>query len=270
MEANGDRFDAMLGLDQSRRDDFTIKQNKVINIKIESCEFLSAAKYYITVQLDEFNEKKRTELSDELTNPLFIANNFSFKLPSGRVEVWQRVLFELYMISKERYTKKDSAKLIAQYILDLGQLSHLINSPESMGVKQSLSFIKNHQGEDYQIGRFNVTLSLENDYSKEPGQENSYFNGGVADPIEASNMVHQMPLEQENYLWRLRIDLRCCIDAPMNTATATKLPSCFAEFGWSNHSQSFPEPQNKLLSLVIPQERHPHWNQQLLYHSPPE
>lgn len=31
-----------------------------------------------------------------------------------------------------------------------------------------------------------------------------------------------------------------------------------------------PDAQNRMLSLLIPQERHPHWNQQLLYHSPPE
>jgi hypothetical protein len=92
--------------------------------------------------------------------------------------------------------------------LELGQLAVLINSPESMGVKQSLSFIKVHQGEEFQMGRFNVTMSLENDYSKKGGLEGSYFNGGIADPIEATSMVHHMPAEMEKYLWRLRIDLR--------------------------------------------------------------
>jgi len=146
----------------------------------------------------------------------------------------------------------------------------LINNPENMGVKQSLSFVKIHHEEEYQIGRFNITIRIDNDYSKKPGLENSYFNGGIADPIEATSMVHHMPLEEDKYVWRLRIDLRCCIDAPMNSVTATKLPSCYAEFGWSSHSQMSPEPQNRMLSLLIPQERHPHWNQQLLYHSPQE
>lgn len=203
-----DRIDEMMGFDKSRKADFTIKQNKALNIKIESSEFLTAARYYITVQLDEYNEKKRTELSDELSNPLFIANNFTFSLPSGRVDVWQRVLFELYVVQKEKYTKKDSAKMIAEHILDLGQLAHLVNSDESMGVKQSLSFIKTHQGQEYQVGRFNITISIENDYSKEAGKEASYFNGGIADPIEATSMVHHMPVEKSKYVWRIRIDLR--------------------------------------------------------------
>ena len=215
-------------------------------------------------------KNKRTELSDELTNPLFIANNFSFPINSGKVEVWQRIHFGLYLVSKEKYAIKDSVKWIGEWILELGQLAKLINSPESMGVKQSLSFIKIHQETEYQVGRFNITLSIDNDYSKKPGLENSYFNGGISDPIEASSMVHHMPLEEPKYLWRLRIDLRWWIDAPMNTVTATKLPSWYAEFGWSSHSQMTPEPQNRLLSLLIPQERHPHWNQQLLYHSPQE
>lgn len=150
----------------------------------------------------------------------------------------------------------------------MGQLATLINSPDNLGVKQSLSFVKNHQGEEFQIGRFNITLGLENDYTKRQGLEGSYFNGEVFEPIEATSMVHHMPLEQENYIWRIRIDLRCCIDAPMNNATATKLPSCYAEFGWSQDSHSSPEAEDRMLSLLIPQERHPHWNQQLLYHNP--
>ena len=56
----------------------------------------------------------------------------------------------------------------------------------------------------------------------------------------------------------------------MNTVTSTNLPSCYAEFGWSGHSQMSPEPHNRLLSMMIPKERHPHWNQQLLYHNPSE
>lgn len=260
----------MLGLDDQRRKDFAISSPKVLCIRIESCEFLHEAKYYITAQLDEYNEKKRTELSDELTNPLFITNTFTFPLPSGKVEMWQRVHFGLQMVTKNKYTYKNESKLVGETILDLGQLSNLINSEDTLGVKQSLGFIKNHQGEEFQVGRFNITLSIQSDFSKREGLEGSYFNGKIYEPIEATSMVHHMPLESDNYTWRIRIDLRCCIDAPMNSVTATRLPSCYAEFGWSDHSQRAPEPENRMLSLLIPQERHPHWNQQLLFHSPNE
>lgn len=154
------------------------------------------------------NRNKRTELSDELTNPLFITNNFSFGLSSGKVEMWQRVHFGLYLVSKEKYSSKAEAKCVGECILDLGQLSKHINSPESMGVKQTLSFIKTHQGQETQVGKVNVTFSLEHDFSKKAGIEGSYFNGQIDDPIEATSMVHQMPLEQNNYLWRIRVDLR--------------------------------------------------------------
>ncbi|CAI2385109.1 unnamed protein product [Moneuplotes crassus] len=258
----------MLGLDQQRREDFTTGGNKTLNFRIESCEFLSAAKYYITCQLDEYNEKKRTELSDELTNPLFISNNFTFPLPTGKIEMWQRCVFGLYMIIKNKYNYKNEAKCVGETVLDLGQLATLINSPDNLGVKQSLSFTKHHQGEELQVGRFNITISIENDYSKARGQEGSYFNGAIDEPIEATSMVHHMPPEKEDYVWRLRIDLRCCIDAPMNIANATKLPSCYAEFGWSKDAHTNPSAEDRMLSLLIPQERHPHWNQQLLYHNP--
>jgi hypothetical protein len=62
------------------------------------------------VQLDEYNQKKRTELSDDLSNPIFITNTFTFPLPTGKVEMWQRIHFGLYVVSKEKYTKKDASK----------------------------------------------------------------------------------------------------------------------------------------------------------------
>lgn len=77
-----------------------------------------------------------------------------------------------------------------------------------MGVKQSLSFVKQHQGDEFQVGRFNITLSIENDYSKMKGMEGSYFDGRIDEPIEATSMVHHMPAEQAEFLWRIRIDLR--------------------------------------------------------------
>ena len=52
-----DKFDQILGLDEQRQQDFSVRQNKSLNIKIESWEFMHAGRYYITVQLDEYNEK---------------------------------------------------------------------------------------------------------------------------------------------------------------------------------------------------------------------
>ena len=60
--------------------------------------------------------------------------------------------------------------------------------------------------------------------------------GRIGEPIVADSMVHQMPPEQSDYLWRLRIDLRCLIDAPLNTNTESRMPSCYVEMGWSQHS----------------------------------
>lgn len=56
MEAN-DNFDNILGLDQQRKDDYTTGEKKVLNLRIESSEFLHAARYLITIQLDEYNDK---------------------------------------------------------------------------------------------------------------------------------------------------------------------------------------------------------------------
>lgn len=83
----------------------------------------------------------------------------------------------------------------------------------------------------------------------------------IGEPIVADSMVHQMPIEYDDFVWRLWVDLWCLIDAPLNTNTDSKMPSCYAEMGWSEHSQAGPEVKDIMLSKLIPMEWHPHWNQ---------
>lgn len=197
---DNDHLELMSQYDESRREDFKVQQNKSLCIRIESCELLQSGRYYITVQMEDSQHKKRTELSDELSNPIFITNTFSFPLSTGKVEKWQKARFELYERTKEKYSKKDSTKCVGECTI--------INITSLMGMRQSLSFVRFHQGKEFQVGRFNISLSIENDYSKKSGLEGSYFNGGIDDPIEATSMTHQMPVEQEGFTWRVRIDLR--------------------------------------------------------------
>ena len=48
------------------------------------------------------------------------------------------------------------------------------------------------------------------------------------------------------------------------------MPSLYVELGWSLYEKSQPEDFNKILSNLIEQNQYPDFNQQLLFHNPPE
>ena len=48
------------------------------------------------------------------------------------------------------------------------------------------------------------------------------------------------------------------------------LPSTYVEFAWSLYEQSFPEDYNKVLSTLVESNQFPDFNQQVLFHNPPE
>lgn len=100
-----------------------------------------------------------------------------------------------------------------------------------MGITETLKFSADMKGREFTKGRFNVSLAIVDQY-KEP-ENGTYFDKQIGEPVIADSMVHLMPVEYDDFIWRLRIDLRCLIDAPMNTNTDAWMPSCYVEFGWS-------------------------------------
>lgn len=120
--------------------------------------------------------------------------------------------------------------------MELGTLAEKINDPFTMEVKQSLSFSSSLKGWDYQKGRFNITLAIIDEY-REPRHSGMMDpTKPLSEPVVADSMINLMPSEYDDFVWRLWIDLWCLIDAPLNTNTDSKMPSCYAEFGWSEHS----------------------------------
>lgn len=49
---------------------------KSLQITIDNAEFAKEFHYFITVQLDGEGEKRRTDVSASVTNPVFSANTF--------------------------------------------------------------------------------------------------------------------------------------------------------------------------------------------------
>jgi hypothetical protein len=56
-----------------------------------------------------------------------------------------------------------------------------------------------------------------------------FFDGrNLTGPKKAISQVHLLPAEEPNFKWRVRVDLRCALDAPLNRTTQQGLPSCYA------------------------------------------
>ena len=68
----------------------------------------------------------------------------------------------------------------------------------------------------------------------------------------------------------MRIDVRCCVNCPQNRETAEGLPSMFMQIGWSKYRQNQPDDDTMMHTLVVEGNRHPVFNQQIMYNAPPE
>ena len=119
------------------------------------------------------------------------------------------------------------------------------------------------------VGRFNISLVLVPDSQSKYGQS-LIENLDNKKPEISSSSIQYMPLENPNFEWRLRVDLRAGIDMPLNSLNPHKMPSIFAEVAWSDslYYESV-DPYTRQYSVIIDENRHPHWNQQLIINNPP-
>lgn len=80
-------------------------------------------------------------------------------------------------------------------------------------------------------------------------------------PEISSSAIQYMALENPNFEWRVRIDLRAGIDMPLNSLKPHKMPSIYAEVAWSPalYYDSI-DPYTKSYSVIVEENRHPHWN----------
>jgi hypothetical protein len=54
-------------------------------------------------------------------------------------------------------------------------------------------------------------------------------------PLEQDEIFHTLPASDPfmSFTWRLRVDIRACMDMPLHRETTSGLPRGFVELGWS-------------------------------------
>lgn len=110
------------------------------------------------------------------------------------------------------------------------------------------------------VGRFNISLQLISDLTSKYG-DILLSQMDNKKPILSTSSIQHMPIENPNFEWRVRVDIRAGIDMPLNSVTPHKMPSIFAEVAWSEslYYQSV-DPYTKQYTIIYKESRHPHWN----------
>jgi len=239
-------------------DDRKLLNSSRLCVIIEGAEFAKEFNYFISVQLEGEVEKRRTDISAKVTNPIFSANTFYLELPSSKAELNTRLFFSAFVVAN-REGSGGQARLLGECALELGPLAPALIDVKGAGTRQHLKFARYHEGKQVTVGRFLVTLRIVTEAN---------FQEASSDVVEIFHPLPAMdPFAQFN--WRVRVDFRAAVDLPLNRVSESGLPSSTLEFGWSQYLQQMPGDNETFKTKVFPNSRHPFYNQQHLYLNPP-
>jgi hypothetical protein len=229
-----------------------------LNVIIETAEFAKEYHYFITVQLEGESEKRRTDISERVNNPQFLARTFFLPLPTSKIELNMRLIFQAFVVTVRDNEPKErgQARLLGECAVDLSPLVPALTDVRGGGTKQHLRFVRTLEDQQTTVGRFLVTLRVM--AAQQDLQE--------ADPLD---IYHALPTPDafRQFMWRVRVDFRSATDVPLNNASASGLASPYLEFGWSHYVQQRPGDNETETSHIIQNSRNPLWNYQLFYYS---
>ena len=157
---------------------------------------------------------------------------------------------------------KGEARIIGESILELGPLTAHLTEISGSGIRQPLRFTRNKNGKEQMVGKFVVMLKLVNE-GQMPQEEEKFHKADVSD------IFHQLPNSDPTIDWRVKCDIRCGVDLPLNRNTKTGLPTCFVELGWTLYDKQPPDDLKLQMTNLVENNRHPIWNQQFYIKNPP-
>jgi len=229
-----------------------------LNVIIETTEFAKDYHYFITVQLEGEPDKRRTDISERVNNPQFLAKTFFLPLPTSKIELNMRLIFQAFVVTVRENEPKErgQARLLGECALDLSPLVPALTDVRGGGSKQHLRFLRTLDNQSTTVGRFLVSLRVI------PAQ---------AMPVEAEplDIFHALPVVDEfkQFMWRVRVDFRSATNIPLNSTTTSGLASPYMEFGWSHYIQQYPGDNETERTHIIQNSRNPLWNYQLFYYN---
>ena len=241
------------------------KSSKTIEIIIESGEFNKPFNYFIVVQLDGNDERRRTRVSDITSTPSFEDNKFYLPLQEYDLLISQTLCFSAFIVVDSSDNLKQNgtgqAKLLGENTLELapltGALTNIANSP----IKQRIELFRKMGDKNAIVGKLTVQLRLLNEIVvPDDIQEKT--------PNDQTQLLPAMDFTQ-NFVWRLRVFVRSAVNLPFNKTTENNLPSTYVEVGWTMYEIDDINQVEAVRTPCIEGNRFPIWNQELLYYPPP-
>lgn len=98
--------------------------------------------------------------------------------------------------------------MLGECTLDLAHLIGQLTDVYGVGVRQNLSFFrsKDNKHTDIVVGKFSVLLKIVADYMN--ATISSFDGKNLTGPRKTNSQIHPLPVEEPNFRWRLRVDLR--------------------------------------------------------------
>jgi len=240
------------------------KSSKTIEIIIESGEFNKPFNYFIVVQLDGNDERRRTRVSDVTSTPSFEDNKFYLPLQDYDLLISQTLAFSAFIVvdSSENINQNGTgqAKLLGENTLELapltGALTNIANSP----IKQRIELYRKMGDKNAIVGKLTVQLRLLNEIIVPDDIQEKTSN-------DQTQLLPAMDFTQK-FVWRLRIFVRSAVNLPFNQTTEKNLPSAYVEVGWTMYEIDDINQVEAVRTPCIEGNRFPIWNQELLYYPP--
>ena len=235
-----------------------------IEIVVETAEFKKPFNYFIVVQLDGNEEKRRTRVSAPSATPTFEDNKFYLPLQSYDLVIHQALIFSAYIVvdSSDNVNKDGTgqAKLLGENILELapltGPLTNITNSP----IKQRIELYRRKDDKNAIVGKLNIQLKLLNELVVPADVKEQQ-------PNDETQLLPEMDFTRK-FVWRLRVNVRSAINLPFNKTTEIRLPSPYVEVGWTMYENSDINQVDAVRTPCVENNRYPIWNQELLYYPP--
>ena len=240
------------------------KASKTIEIIIESGEFNKPFNYFIVVQLDGNDERRRTRVSDVTSTPSFEDNKFYLPLQEYDLLISQALTFSAFIVvdSSENINKTGTgqAKLLGENTLELAPLTGALTNIANAPIKQRVELFRKMGDKNAIVGKLTVQLKLLNEIIvPDDIQEKT--------PNDQTQLLPAMDFTQ-NFVWRLRVFVRSAVNLPFNKTTENNLPSPYVEVGWTMYELGDINQVEAVRTPCIEGNRFPIWNQELLYYPP--
>jgi hypothetical protein len=213
-----------------------------------------------------------------VANPVFTNSVFFLKLRNYKLEINQRLFFAAFVVT-DRDDKdvnannptesKGQARLLGDCFLDLGPMASVLTEISGAGARQTMKFTRKQGDKEVTVGRFIANLKVIGEQDL-PNEERLGGAQNAGDAFTQGDITHALPnpTHVSDFTWRIRVDVRCGIDLPLNRNTQSGLPTSFVEVGWTLYDGQPPDDYTLQSTSMVDNNRHPIWNQQIFVLNP--